>query len=415
MPATLDIPVEGACSVTVAQEKPAQAGYPLAIWLLVVGSSLVRAAGFAYPFLAYHVAGRGHGTAAVGAVLAAFGVGWVFGQLLCGWLVDRIGGRATLIGAMLWAAVMLALLAGAPHLPSMVIAAALSGLVFDAANPVIGAAIAELIPDPARRAKVDGWRYSWANIGFAASGAIGALLADWIGTTVLFWINAVACAAFAVAASCLPWGSRRQMPQMTTQQSTEQPGYRIVFTDRRLVLLLVSSLATMTAFMGFYAVMPMLMGAGGLGVSAFGWVRLSNALAVIVLTPLMTKQVGHRIMVGPRLDILAAASVWMAMVMGAIAFIHTTAGFCVIGAALAPGEIVWFVVGTGIVHRIAPDAYRGRYYGIWSMAVAIAAVAAPILASWSLTCGGQLIAAVATALVGLMGAAVCLPLARALA
>ncbi|MBY0441340.1 MAG: MFS transporter [Mycobacteriaceae bacterium] len=408
MPTTLDIAVDGAKSVTVAQDKPAQTGYPLPIWLLVVGSSLVRAAGFAYPFLAYHVAGRGHGSAVVGAVLAAFGVGWVSGQLVCGWLVDRIGGRATLIGAMLWAAVMLALLAGAPHLPSLVIAAALSGLVFDAANPVIGAAIAELIPDPARRAKVDGWRYGWANIGFAASGAIGALLADWVGTAVLFWINAAACGAFALAAGCLPWGSSRH-------GKTEKPGYRLVFRDRRLVLLLVSSLATMTAFMGFYAVMPMLMGAGGLGVSAFGWVRLSNALAVIVLTPLITKQVSQRITAGPRLDILAAASVWMAIVMGAIAVVHTTVGFCVIGAALAPGEIVWFVVGTGIVHRIAPDSCCGRYYGIWSMAVAIAAVAAPILASCSLACGGRPVAAAATAVVGLFGAAVCVPLAHALA
>ena len=405
---TLEIAVDNARSVTVTRQRPTRTGYPLAIWLLVVGSSLVRVAGFAYPFLAYHVAGHGHGPAAVGAVLTAFGVGWVCGQLVCGWLVDRIGGRATLVGAMLWAAVMLAFLAGAPQLPSMVIAAALSGLVFDAANPVIGAAIAELIPDSARRAKVDGWRYGWANIGFAASGAIGAVLADWLGTEVLFVINAAACGAFAVAVGFLPWGAPRQA-------KSEKLGYWPVFRDHRLVLLLVSSLATMTAFMGFYSAMPMLMSASGLGVSAFGWVRLSNALAVIVLTPFITKRVGQRIMAGPRLDLLAAASVWMAVVMGALAVVHTTVGFCVIGAALGPGEIVWFVVGTGIVHRIAPDSYRGRYYGIWSMAVAIAAVVAPVLASCSLTHGGWPVAAAATAVVGLLGAAVCLPLARALA
>ncbi|EUA92870.1 MFS_1 like family protein [Mycobacterium ulcerans str. Harvey] len=52
---------------------------------------MVRAAGFAYPFMAFHVAGRGFAAAAVGAVLAAFGVGWAVGQLVCGWLVDSLG------------------------------------------------------------------------------------------------------------------------------------------------------------------------------------------------------------------------------------------------------------------------------------------------------------------------------------
>ena len=62
------------------------------IWLLLGGNLVVRAAGFAYPFLAYHVAGRGHGAGAVGAVLAVFGVGWLAGQLACGWVIDHYGG-----------------------------------------------------------------------------------------------------------------------------------------------------------------------------------------------------------------------------------------------------------------------------------------------------------------------------------
>ena len=43
----------------------AKTGYPAAIWLLLAGNLVVRAAGFAYPFLAYHVAGQGHAAGAV--------------------------------------------------------------------------------------------------------------------------------------------------------------------------------------------------------------------------------------------------------------------------------------------------------------------------------------------------------------
>ena len=49
------------------------AKYPSQIWLLLGGSFLVRALGFAYPFLSYFVAERGHGPTVVSFVLAAFG------------------------------------------------------------------------------------------------------------------------------------------------------------------------------------------------------------------------------------------------------------------------------------------------------------------------------------------------------
>lgn len=368
----------------------------------------MRAAGFACPFLAYHVAGRGHGADVAGAVLAVFGMGWVVGQLVCGWLVDRIGGRTTLVCTMLVAAVALVLLAGAHSVPSLLVTAAVSGVVFDAASPVIGAAVVELIPEPAQRAKVDGWRYGWANIGAAVSGGIGGLFADRIGIPVLCGINAIACGVFAVvAACCLQDAAARSTPAKT--------GYRQAFLDRRLALLLVSSLATLTAFMSFYAAIPLLMSTCGLGAGAFGWVRLTNAIAVIVLTPLLTPVVSKRIKSGFRLDILAAAAVWTAASMGAAALVHTTAGFSVAGAVLAPAEIVWFMVAAGVVHRIAPAEHRGLYHGMWLMVLAVAAVVAPLLVSCSLTYGGQPLAAASTVTVGLLGAALCLPLARVLA
>lgn len=59
------------------------ANYPPQIWLLLAGSFLVRALGFAYPFMSYFVTERGHGTTVVSFVLAACGIGWVLGLLVC--------------------------------------------------------------------------------------------------------------------------------------------------------------------------------------------------------------------------------------------------------------------------------------------------------------------------------------------
>ncbi|WP_408632308.1 MFS transporter [Mycobacterium basiliense] len=407
---------------------PADHGYPNVIWLLLSGNLVVRAAGFAYPFMAFHVAGRGYTAGAVGVVLAAFGLGWATGQLTCGWLVDRIGPRATLSSTMLLAAAVLALMAEAHTVPALVVGAMVTGVVYDAPRPVLGAAIAELVPDPRRRAKIDAWRFGWiVSIGRAITGGIGGLLAGWSGVPLLFWVNAAACAMLAlVAACCIPAPTRVATGRTATRRHRRHPvvtrsvadhtSCRRAFSDGRLVLLFLSSLATLTAVRGLYAAVPMLMADRGLGATEFGWAQLANAVAGSGLTPLITPWLGRKVVarIQPRLDILAVAGGWTAMSMAGAALAHTTLGFAVATAACTPGEIAWFVIAAGVVHRIAPPASGGRYHGIWSMTLAIASVIAPIMASYSLTHGGHRAVALVTVTVGMIGAALCLPLGRTL-
>lgn len=395
---------------------PAQERFPAVIWVLLGGSFLVRSAGFAFPFLAFHVAQRGaeHGNAvgAVGLVLAGFGVGWTAGQLLCGWLIDRLGARATLVATMAVGATTLVLMAGAHTVPGLLAGAIIAGLVCDAPRPVLGAAITALVSDPRRRAKLDSLRFGWIlNLGAGIAGGAGGLLAGWWGTPVLYWINGIACAAFAVVAA-------RFIPSRVAgcaAVDATKAGYRQAFSDTRLVLLCISSVSTLTAMVGFITAVPMLMRACGLGAGAYGLVQVVNALAVTALTPLLSPWLSRQLATRTRLDILAGAGVWMTACMAGAALAHTTAGFALATAAGAPGEIAWFVVGAGLVHRIAPAANAGCYHGVWSMTTAASAVIAPILAAWSLGHGGRPLIAVTTMAVGLLGAVLCLPMARVVA
>lgn len=392
------------------QATPADDHFPVVIWLLLGGSLLVRALGFAYPFLAFYVAARGQSSGVAGAVVAAFGVGLFLGQLIGGESVDRKGGRWTLTVAMSLAAVVLGLLACAHSVPALLAGSAVAGLVYDAPRPVLSAAIAELIPDPRRRAEVDTWRYGWVmNGGGAMAASAGGLLADRMGLAALYWLNALACAVFAaIAVCCVPPGVHRPA-------STGASSYRPILSDGRLILLLVSSVATCTAFMGLSTVMPMLMSARELGPAAYGLVMLVNTVAVIVITPLLSRWLSRCVAVRPRLDILAAAATWITVCMAAAGLAYTTLGFALSAALCAPGEIVWFAVAAGIVHRIAPPEQRGRYHGVWGSAIAVAAVIAPALAACSMKYGGQMLVAITTLVVGLLGTAFCLPLARATA
>ncbi|MBW0015271.1 MAG: MFS transporter, partial [Mycobacterium sp.] len=184
------------------------------------------------------------------------------------------------------------------------------------------------------------------------------------------------------------------------------------FSDGRLTLLLASSVATLTASIGFFAALPMMMAASGLGAGAYGCAQLANASAVAALTPLLTPWLGRHVAGRPKLGILAAAGAWTTACLATAAVADSTAGFSLATAACAPGEIVWFVVAAGIVHRIAPPAHRGRYHGVWGMALALSAIVAPLLAACGLRHGGPPLVAVSILAVGLLGAALCMPLAR---
>ncbi|MGE2724495.1 MFS transporter [Mycolicibacterium pulveris] len=391
-----------------SRSKPAS--YPPQIWLLLGGSFLVRALGFAYPFLSYFVVERGQGMTVVSFVLAAFGAGWVVGQLVCGSLVDRIGGRLTLVAAMTAAAVVLCLLTVSHGVPMLVVGAALFGLAFDAPRPVVSAAIAELIPDSAQRAKIDAFRYGWVvNAGGAITGALGGLLAIRIGVAALFLVHAAACATFAALAWWfLPGRAGSAKP------SGALSGYRQALADSRLVFVYLSSLATLTAMTAVLADMPMLMSQQGLGADAFGWAQLTNAVGVAALTPVVTPWLSKRIAVRPRLDILVAASMWTSFCMAAAAYATTTAQFSLACLGVAAGETAWFVVAVGIVHRIAPSTRRGVYHGIWATALPAAWIVSPLLTSFSLGHGGPHMVAATTMAVGLLGAVICVPLARRL-
>jgi MFS family permease len=384
-----------------------RAGFPNEIWLLLGGNLLVRAVGFGYPFMAYHVAAEGHGAGTVGAVLAVFGIGSVAGHLVCGSLVDQFGRRSTLVTTMLFAAAALMLMSVAHSVPALLVGAAMFGLAFDTPRSVLGVAITELVLDPVQRAKVDAWRHGWVgNVGAAVAAGAGSLFADWVGIPVLYSINGIACALF--AAMALHWAP----PSAGRPVSAVKTTYRQALSDNRLVLMFGSSVAVLTAFMGLVVDIPMLMSAHGLSAGAWGLVQLVNAVAVVALTPLITPWLSRRIAARRRLDIVAMAAIWTSVCLCAAAFASTTAEFSVTAAASAPGQIAWFVVAADVVHRIAPPAQRGRYHGIWGMAWAAASVIAPLLASYALGRGGQPLLAAATLAAGLIGAALCIPLAR---
>ncbi|MEV0935011.1 MFS transporter [Streptomyces phaeochromogenes] len=395
-------------TVTVSPQSPRPKRWPALIWTLLIGTFAVRAAGFVYPYLPYHLDDLRLDTAVASTVLALWGAGWLVGQLLCGWLADRIGRRATLVSAMLAAAVVFPLLAQARTPMTVGAAAAVSGLVYDAPRPIVSALVADTVPDESGRARITGWRHFAVNMGAATTGLVGGVLAGPIGIPVLFWCNGLVCAVFALVALRIlrPEGPVRPAPR---------GGHRDAFADARLWLLWLASLLTLIPVAALFSVLPMMMVQDGLPATAYGWTQALSAAAVLALTPVLNPWLVRRAArPSPMAGLLGTSALILGAGMGSAGLASSTAGYSAAAALAVPGEIIAFVAATDILNRIAPPSSRGVYAGIWGTTLAVAVLCAPALGGWALAHGGHHLVAVTTLMSGLLGAALCLPLAALL-
>nr|WP_260327769.1 MFS transporter [Streptomyces sp. Ag109_O5-1] len=368
----------------------------------------MRAAGFVYPYLPYRLDELHLDTAVVSTVLALWGAGWFIGQLLCGWLADRVGRRATLVGAMTAAAAAFPLLAEARTPQALGVAAVVSGLVYDAPRPIVAALVADTVPDEPGRARITGWRHFAVNLGAATTGLVGGALAEPVGISVLFWCNAVVCGAFAVVAL-------RVVPPLSSGPSLRDGTHRQAFTDPLLWLLWLTSLLILIPVAALFSILPMMMAQDGLPPTAYGWTQAASAVAVIVLAPLLNPLLVRRARhPTPMVGLLSTSGIILGAGMGSAGLASSTVGYGVAAALAVPGEIIAFVAATDILNRIAPQQSRGVYAGIWGTTLAAAVVCAPALGGWALALGGHHLVALITFMTGLLGAAFCLPLAALL-
>ncbi|MEV7885172.1 MFS transporter [Streptomyces sp. NPDC002817] len=379
--------------------------WPASIWTLLLGTFTVRAFGFTFPFLPYHLTQLHLTTSLVGILLATFGAGWLAGSVLCGWLADRWGRRATLVTTMLLAAAVLPLLAFAHTTPALIATSFLAGVVYDAPRPVVTAAIADAFPDDAARAAANGWRNFAVNVGAAVAGTAGGVLAAPLGIGTLICINAAVCGTFALIAWQLVDAREPQHPSAA-------PGVAAALRDSRLWWLLAASLAALTCTGSLFSALPLLMEGDGLSAADYGWAQAANAGVVLALSPALNGWLSRRssrphAMTG----LFALSSLGLAVTVGATGFVSTTLGYATAAALAVPGEIVIFVAAADILNRIAPPAAQGTYAGIWGTTLAGAVIVAPSLATWALTHGGHALVGVATFGCGLLGAALCWPLA----
>jgi MFS family permease len=266
-------------SVWVAARR-ATGGLPGPFWVLWAGTLINRLGMFVEPFLALYLSSARHlSLALVGAVLASYGGGSVFSQLIGGALADRIGRRATLTGGMLANAAALLGLGYARGLWPLLAASVAVGLTVDMYRPASSALVADLVP-AAARTRAFGLLFWAVNLGFSFAMVLGGTLAR-AGFTPLFWADAATCAMFGL----LVWRAVPETLPAATVGDQADGGFGEVLRDRLLVAFFLLMLIETSVYMQAFTTLPLAMSWSGLPAQAYGFAMAVNGIVIVALQP----------------------------------------------------------------------------------------------------------------------------------
>jgi MFS family permease len=363
------VPAARVAMRSVGVARRAAGGLPRPFWVLFAGTLINRLGMFVEPFLALYLSSARHlSLTLVGAVLASYGAGSVFSQLIGGAMADRIGRRATLTAGMGANAGALLGLGYARGLGPLVVAAVGVGLTVDMYRPASSALVADLVP-AAERTRAFGLLFWAVNIGFSVAMVLGGTLAR-AGFTPLFWADAATCAMFGL----LVWRAVPETLPAVTAGDQPDGGFSTVLRDRLLVSFFLLMLIETSVYMQAFTTLPLAMSGSGLPAQSYGLAMAVNGIVIVALQPVAGAWLGRR----DHATVIACGIGFLGLGYALTTLASTTWQYAGCVAVWTIGEILANATAVAVVAAMAPPRLRGRYNGVFGLAFSIGFLIAPI-------------------------------------
>ncbi|WP_433541321.1 MDR family MFS transporter [Streptosporangium sandarakinum] len=392
-------------------------GLPRPFWALWAGTLVNRVGMMVQPFIGvYLIESRGMSLAAAGTVMTVFGAGSLISQVPAGWLADRYGRRITLAGGMTATAAGMAALGASSSFPAIVASMFVLGLAIDAYRPASNALVADLV-SPADRPRAYGLLFWALNLGFSVAMVAGGWLAR-AGYGWMFAVNALTSLAFGLLVwravpETLPRRAGRTGPRGGDGESQDggsqdggelrdegdrlqdggaSPGGRTgaprgglaaLLGDRLMIVYCLISLLYNMAYSQVFTTLPVAMSGSGFSTVDYGLVIAVNGVLIVVLQPLTGDWVGRR---DPG-TVFAAGLIVISAGFALTAFVSSIAGYAVGVVVWTLGEILTAGLPGAIVAILAPSHLRGRYAGMYGLAMSGGAMLAPLVGTRLLAAG----------------------------
>jgi MFS family permease len=342
---------------------------PAPAWIVFGGVFINRFGSFVLPMLTLYLTHGGFSPFRAGVAVGAYGGGHLVASMLGGHLADRIGRRNTIAVSMFSSAIaMLALSQARAYLPILVFTF-LAGCAAEMYRPASVALVTDVVPAEHRVVAFGMYRFA-VNLGFAAGPATAGFLA---GRSYLFVFLGDATTSIAygiIALALLPHGLRSQA---TEERSGD--AMRVMARDKAFLVFLLATVCITLVEFQFVSSLALHITSLGYSAAVYGALISMNGVLIVFFELSITNFV-------QRFHLLRAV---------AVGYLLAGIGFALTGLAHAipalAGTVVIWTLGEMIgmppasawVAQIAPERFRGRYMGMYSVAWSLGMLGGPPL------------------------------------
>ena len=383
-------------------------GLPRPVWLTQAGGVVNSLGnGIVFPFIVIYLHNvRGISFAAAGLALSVGAVAALGAGFSAGTIVDRVGGRNTLLLGLLLQAVTFALFPLVRNAWHAFALLALEGAGTACFWPGQSTLLSRLTPTLKTHSAFALQRVSM-NLGLGIGGVVGGMIASTRhpgSFTTLFVVDAATFFVFIAVLSTIHEPRARE-PE---DGDESEHGYGAVFRDRSFVWLLVLNVIFVAVGYEVFALLPpFAKNYADVSERWVGTMWLANTLLIVLIQLPVSKALeGRRRMAALALMSVLFALAALIVLAGGIWFTGTAAALVFVCATLVfgVGETLQGPTQAPLVADLAPDHLRGRYFALGSISWSAGSILGPAvggpllgwhpLAVWPLAAGISLLAAV---------------------
>ena len=356
---------------------------PRQVWLVQAGGVVNSLGnGIVFPFIVIYLHNvRGISFAEAGLALSVGAVAALAAGFGAGTIVDRFGGRNTLLLGLLLQAASFALFPLIREAWQAGALLALEGAGTACFWPGQSTLLSRLTP-PTRTHSAFALQRISMNLGLGLGGVIGGLIASTShpgSFTTLFLLDAATFLVFVAILSTIHEPQVREPKQVDASTL----GYRAVLRDRNFVWLLgLNVLFVAVGYEVFALLPPFAKNYAGVSERWVGTMWLANTLLIVLIQLPVSKALeGRRRMRALALMSLLFAAAALIVLGGGIWFTGTAAALVFVFATLVfgVGETLQGPTQAPLVADLAPDHLRGRYFALGSMSWSAGSIVGPAI------------------------------------
>jgi MFS family permease len=351
--------------------------FPRQFWLMFWGLLLsTSGASMIWPFLLIYITGKlDLPLTTAGTLITINAVSSVISSFIAGSLADRLGRKWVMVVSLLADAALFVLMIQADNYASFAILMAARGFSNPLYRVSADAMLADLIPE-ADRPEAYAWIRMVSNVGIAIGPLVGGFLAA-TSYDLAFYAAAFGTGMYGVLLA----GFARETLQKDNAPGLPAPinrfdGYDKVLGDMAFTPVIGTMMFGWVTAVLMWIMMPVYANSNyGLPENLYGWIPATNALIVVSLQVLVTRQTRHY----ETRRMMSMGMFFYAIANGLVALATGFWGFWIAMVVMTIGELIIVPTSSTYVANIAPADMRGRYMSIYGLTWSFGQMFGPVL------------------------------------